>query len=731
MPDKNKAPANDSEPKPRVDVHLFAQAAALDPNSSTPHDFARAYARAGLAVLPLHSITANGTCSCPKRALCQDPGKHPRTKNGLNDATTDLNQIERWWRSWPDANLGGAISADFMVIDLDDEPSARTAVSEAGLEWHESFHSKTGRGRHLFFLTSRPVRSRTGFVKGLDIRGVGSYIVLPPSKHVSGVSYAFAEIEPIQSAPEWVYPAPGKKRDARTTASTSFGYEAGYRDVGLFRDACSLRARGLSREEAETLVLAKAAACTPPFDPDCARQKVASAFNYAATPRPLTDSGNAERLVAIFGSVVRYVPGLGWFVWDDHRWARDDAGRVLEMTRDVARSIQIEADAAEDDEQRDRIRRWEKHSESRARREAMLQLASVESSIVVSVAALDRDPLLLNLPNGTLDLRTLRILPHDPSRLLTKVTNASFDPTARSPTFIGLLERAVANQLTMAFLQRWFGYCLSGETSQQKMLIFCGPGANGKSTVLNAVSWVLGDYASHIDAATLTTGPVSGGKPRSDLARLKSKRFVTAAEFEPTAVVNEPLLKLMSGGDSITCRAPYEKADFQFTPAFKLVIAANERPRIRGTDDGIWRRLLLVLFPTSIPEIDQDRDLGVKLRQEAPGILNWMLEGLRNYQQEGLSVSPQVAEATAVWREATDTVGSFIKACVTPLATAATPWSDIKQAFNQYCGAGDPPLAGDRTQEERRLRSALQSRGLERRRSRSVRGWLLKLREPG
>lgn len=694
----------------RSSLDVSSQAAAV---AVARLSTARSYIQRGFSVIPIRPGD--------KRPLA--PWKEFQERYATDE------ELVAWFGGESPVNIGivtGKISR-ITVLDIDSE-EALAAARERGLPPTPSV--KTARGFHFYFAYKIGVGNfqKRADLPGIDLRGDGGYVVGPPSVHESGSVYEWADGQlPFADLPEWVTHKPNVRADEnprRDFRTTIHGVAQGSRDQSLFLYACSLRALRLSQSEAQDLVSLAAQRCCPPFSASLAIEKVRSAYKYVPKRRPNTELGNAERIVDLFATELRYAPGKGWLVWDGKRWCPDDTDRVFEYAAVSARLIESEIADRDDDRKRAEIRKWSKSSESRARLSATIDLAAKQSALVIRASELDKDPWLINLPNGLLDLRSQSLTPSDSSHLVSKVTTAVFDPAATCPTFISVLQQVIGDDTTMEFIQRWFGLCLTGEISEQKIVTFCGSGANGKSTILNAIRDVLGEYAVHIDGATLTGGLVSGGQPRSDLARLASARFATVAELESGVFLSESLLKQMSGGDPLTCRIPYEKTEFQFVPAFKLVIATNDWPRIRGNDEGIWRRLILILFRTSVPAHEQDKDLGRKLGKERSGILNWMLEGLRRYLLDGLPIPATVADTTSSWREAMDPVGTFISHYLNRSRTSTTSSADIADAYAHFC------VQNDHQVEVKRLRSALRSR-FEPHRTKVSRGWWVELRYPG
>jgi putative DNA primase/helicase len=273
----------------------------------------------------------------------------------------------------------------------------------------------------------------------------------------------------------------------------------------------------------------------------------------------------------------------------------------------------------------------------------------------------DKDPWLLNLLNGTLDLRSGRLRPHKPQDLITKLAPVQYDPQAKAPTWRAFLERIFAgNQSLIRFVQKTHGYALTGDAREQCLFIEHGAGSNGKSTKQNVISGILGDYACSTPAETLLTKRQE--YIPNDIARLKGARFVTSIESAEGRKLNEPLIKTFTGGDRITARFLHREF-FEFMPTFKIFIATNHKPMIRGGDHAIWRRIRLIPFTVTIPEGDQDKELPRKLLTEAPGILNWLIEGCLAWQREGLGVPDEVRTATEDYRVEMDILTAFITDC--------------------------------------------------------------------
>ena len=348
---------------------------------------------------------------------------------------------------------------------------------------------------------------------------------------------------------------------------------------------------------------------------------------------PYTDAGNAERMVKNHGDTLRYVHGLGrWLRWEGTHWSFDDTDYVTNLAIETARQVRDEARGCRDVNRRDRIRKYARISESLGRIRAMIKLASANPAIAITADQLDRDTWLLNVENGTVDLRDGSLRAHDPEDLITHCLPFRYDPQATCPTWERFLYRVFdGDEELIEFVQRAVGYSLTAETSEQALFSLHGLGANGKSTFLEVLRELMGDLAKNAEFATLLSTRNKG--IRNDLARLRGARVVTAAEAGVEQRFDEGLVKQLTGEDVITARHLYHEY-FEFRPRFKLWLAANHRPEIRETGYAMWRRIRLIPFNVTIPKAEQDPHLRRKLRSEMVGILAWAVEGSRKWRED-------------------------------------------------------------------------------------------------
>ncbi len=324
----------------------------------------------------------------------------------------------------------------------------------------------------------------------------------------------------------------------------------------------------------------------------------------------------------------------------------------------------------------------------------MVKLAESEENIPISPDALDTDSWLLNCLNGTIDLKTGLLKEHNKNDFITKTIPVEYDIHADCPLWDNFLEKIMdGNYSLIDFLRRAVGYSLTGNTSEQCLFLSHGTGANGKSTFQNTISALLGDYAqtSSFDSFLIKKYSTID----NDIARMRGARFISAIEAEGGRRLAESLIKTITGGDVVAARFLFSEF-FEFTPQFKLWLAANHKPVIRGTDDAIWRRIHLIPFTVQIPEERQDKELSEKLKKELQGILTWAVMGCAEYQHEGLKPPDEVKLATSEYKEEMDTIGAFLADCCIVKAGLRTVWNDLYGKYELWCKQNDERLLGTR-----------------------------------
>ena len=517
----------------------------------------------------------------------------------------------------------------------------------------------------------------------------------PSATRASGYARAAwdAELARVASAPE------GNRNDTLNSAAFNLGQLVGAGHLDRDRTLAALvRAAGKAglsdSEAAQTAKSGLSAGRKQPRHPPEREMTAGQALDRATTgyQPPVnqeksegkalpdltkfrrSDYGNAERLFALYGHDLRHCTARGWLVWDGKRWHNDSDEKTLRrLALQTARQLFRQASRLEGD-QRDV---WIRHSLACERRASLanaVELAKTLPGASVEVDELDSDPMLLNVENGTVDLRSGKLRPHSRSDLITKLAPVPYDPEAKCPQWLGFQRTICAGDSELiAFKQRAVGYSLTGSSAEQVLFIAYGAGANGKTTELHAIGQMLGDYAT---SAQFDTFAVKRNEAvRDDIADLAGARLVSASEGEGRHRLAEGLVKQLTGGDPVKARFLYRDY-FAYRPQFKLWLATNYKPFIRGTTWAIWRRIRLIPYTVVIPDERQDKSLPAKLEGELAGILAWAVRGCLDWQRHGLGHAEAVTDATNAYRSESDTLGDFIAArCV------------VGEAYTELAGA--------------------------------------------
>ncbi|MCL2410630.1 MAG: phage/plasmid primase, P4 family [Treponema sp.] len=373
-----------------------------------------------------------------------------------------------------------------------------------------------------------------------------------------------------------------------------------------------------------------------------------------------TDTTNAYRLMTEYGKDIRYnALWKKWLVWNGKQWELDEGYQIHDKGLKMVRGIYAELLKTADFRERIEIEKYAMQSEAVRRRKAFIEAASWIPELNVKTDNLDTNPWHLNVKNGTVDLQTGLLQEHKQEDFITKIANVEYDKNADCPVWKKFIMEIMNfdNEL-IRYIQTAAEWAVTGDTSEQSMFILYGTGANGKSTFLNTIMSLLGDYS--IATPTETFMKRNGDQIGNDIARLRGTRFVTTTEAEQGRRLSEPLIKQITGNDRMTARFLYGEF-FNFIPTFKIFMASNHKPVIKGTDYGIWRRIKLIPFTTRIPEEKQDKHLEKKLLQESSGILNWIIEGAVRWCNEGLNTPNIITDATDEYRGEMDVIGNFIK----------------------------------------------------------------------
>jgi putative DNA primase/helicase len=627
-------------------------------------------------------------------------------------------------------NVGIVAGKVSGILILDDDDGGETLRRNG---WHipATPTVKTKRGHQYYFHCPE-----TGFptfdVAGkLEVRGDGAYVAAPPSVHPSGDRYEWA-ISPdeaeLAEPPTWLTEQVrlrGRRMRAEDVGET---ISNGARNKTLFSIAGTLRRRGLDEaaiaaalrginatkcetplDEAEVRKIAKSAARYDPAQPQAVPEEPSPNGHpeREAPRRNLTDLGNAERFVDEHGGLVRYCnPWKKWLVFDGKHWTLDDTGEVERKMKITVRRMYAEAANEEDDHRRRELAKHAKSSESKKRIHDALQLAQTESGIPVLPDDLDRDPWLLNIDNGTLDLRTGDLHAHRREDLITKLAPVEYRPQAEAPRFFRFLSEVFAGDKDLiAFVRRFAGYSLTGSTRERVFAILHGFGKNGKTTLVELFRDVLGDYATNTATETVLARRSEG--INNDVAALKGARFASTAEVEQDRRLAESKVKALTGSDTVTARKLYGEP-FDFKPQFKLWLSTNHKPVIRGTDDAIWDRIRLIPFAQRFEGAKADPKLPEKLREELPGVLAWMVRGCLEWQRDGLGQPEKVRTATEGYRTEMDVLAAFLEERCVVDPGVWVKFADLYGAYTDWCDE-----TGEKAETKRRFGDRLKERGFE------------------
>lgn len=431
------------------------------------------------------------------------------------------------------------------------------------------------------------------------------------------------------------------------------------------------------------------------------------------------DAGNAERLVHHFGDQLRYCAAWGkWLVWDGGRWVVDRGEAHVQYALALAERIweeepllveKLEANLEREKavaEARKLVRRQRKKIRSDSGTRALLRLGRSKAPIAVVPEELDAHHWLLNVRNGTLNLQTGCLKEAEPADHLTKQAPVRYDESAPCPRWRAFLRWATCGDAELAdYLQRLAGYALTGDVSEQALPVFYGHGGNGKSVWIEVMLAILGDYAK--TGAPFLLEDKGRVEHPTDVADLFGARLVTLNENKRDRPLHEGLVKQLTGGDRLKAR--FMRQDFfSFDPTHTIIMAVNHQPLIRGTDEGIWRRIHLVPWQASLAAEERDPHLRSKLLQEAPGILAWAVEGCMAWQRDGLAPPEVVQAATRAYRSDMDIVGQFLGDCCVIDPGANAPVGELYRRYKEWCDE-----AGHRPMSATKLGRDLSKRGFE------------------
>lgn len=398
------------------------------------------------------------------------------------------------------------------------------------------------------------------------------------------------------------------------------------------------------------------------------------------------DTGNAARFVDTYGEIIRYsYVRKNWYFYNGKTWELDQEGKVKSLVDEILEKMKKEPVYVTDDmDEEEAIKLHRRHLKySRGSNGKTNMLKESQHLVPITPEQFDKDKHLLNVQNGYIDLKTGQLHEHDKEKYFTKIASIEYTDKIDCPLWMDFLNQIFdGNQALIKYIQRAVGYSLSGSTEEQMMFILYGNGRNGKSVFLDIITEMLGNYTTNIQPQTIMVKNLSNGA-NSDIARLQGARLVTTTEPNDGMRFDEGLVKQITGGDKVTARFLYGD-EFEYYPEFKLWMATNHKPIIRGTDDGIWRRMAVIPFTVQIPEHKVDKQLKYKLRREMTAILNWAVEGYQEWQRIGLAEPQIIKNQRQEYRTEMDVVELFIEECCIRKSGERAKASDLYSVYSSW-----------------------------------------------
>ena len=627
------------------------------------------------------------------------------------------NEIERWFKE-NNHQLGlvtGNVSGGYFILDFDGENwlDSYSDFLDRFPEFQNSRIVSTGGGKahvhgrcpEMPSTITKKIKSYPGGEK-VELRCNGHQTLVPPSLHPSGGSYYYTydnpapvvSLERFNEIIRWIEEGQATSEEPSSRNPDGWqeeileGVSEGERNVSLTRLAGRLIAKKLSRAEILPVLLAANEKFDPPLEasevegildsmikkdnrghpkkePEPEPEVDIDSLNLTEDEinlllsRDFSDTENAERWAKFHGSEFLWIDDLNeWWLFDGNNWreAHLDAETTMKTTAKVVLKLALKHQVV--DEKRIKIEKqciqWK---DSPGVRRALDMAHSINYK---KSSDFDKDPYLFLCKNGVVDLKTGSFRKPLATDYLHKVSNVEFNPNATCPRWLLFLNEIFENSEEVTrYIQRWCGYTLTGDTREEKFLVCEGSGANGKSTLLEVLAWVMGTWGVSVPFATFKEAKwdVPGAHHHADVAQMQGRRFIRSVEVKERAKLNIERLKSITGRDKMSARLPYSRYNIEFYPVGKIWLAVNHLPKIYDTSESCWRRLVRVHFNYTVPEEQRDKTLGDTLKAEGSGILNWMIQGCLDWQREGLGETPTVVrQATQEYQLESTPVRQFV-----------------------------------------------------------------------
>jgi putative DNA primase/helicase len=408
-------------------------------------------------------------------------------------------------------------------------------------------------------------------------------------------------------------------------------------------------------------------------------------------PHTWDDTGNALRFMDRYGDVVHWsYVDKAWYAYNGSFWELDQRGLIESMADSVIADLKNEEHVVPQEVKPEEAdKKWHGFiTKSRANRSKKNMLEELKHLVPVMPEEFDSDTMLMNTLNGYVDLTDGQLHEHNIKKMFAKEAGVEYSDKTDCPEWLAFLNQTFGgDQELIDYLQKAIGYSLTGSVEEQVMFILYGNGRNGKSVFMDTLKHIAGTYSRTMQAKSLMIQQSTSGA-NSDIARLQGARLVTASEPNEGVRLDEGLIKELTGGDRVTARFLYG-SEFEFNPQFKLWLATNHKPIIRGTDDGIWRRLMLVPFTIQVPLDKVDKKLTYKLERESIGILNWAIDGALKWQREGLEMPDSIAKASQAYRTEMDVIELFARDCCEKGPDYMLPAGEAFKAYQQWADEND------------------------------------------
>ena len=399
------------------------------------------------------------------------------------------------------------------------------------------------------------------------------------------------------------------------------------------------------------------------------------------------DTGNALRFRDANAGLIHYnhVDGC-WIYWDGVRWASDENGEIKRRADKMLADMAKDLKEMQDDPAYNAYKKHLSRSRSHRGKEGFIAEARHLEGVPVLPSEMDRAGNAFNVRNCLISLKTGKTAEHDKKYMISKLAPVTYDENAKCPRWDRFIEEITCGDKSLQlYLQRMIGYCMTAYTKEQCMFFLYGNGSNGKSVFVDTIAYMLGEYAASCQPETVMMRD-RNNTARGDLARLKGARMVVTSEPNDGCRLDEGIVKQMTGGteNKLTARILYWR-EYEFSPEFKIVMSTNYKPVIKGTDNGIWRRVRLIPFTAEFTKENRDPQLTEKLRRELPGILNWAIAGAVGWCKEGLPPCAIIDEAGQEYRSEMDRVQQFLDDCTTRSESSSTQASTLYKCYKAWC----------------------------------------------